>query len=83
MPRYNQFISYSPMHDCRVARISMVFPPSPPGAPPDRREGAEYFAFPAEPEGRVYRERWQKALEAIEDAIARGLDPGEVTLVKD
>jgi hypothetical protein len=70
MASYNEFISYSPLLDCRVARISMV----------DERN-QEYFAMiPAEPMGKAYRERRQRACEAIDAAIADGRDPGEVTM---
>jgi hypothetical protein len=79
MPRGHEFCFWSPILGCDAARISMVIPPSTPGRPRDPREGAEYFTIiAADVPGGVCRERRRKAREAIEDAIARGLDPGEV-----
>lgn len=41
--------------------------------------GAEFFAIvPRDVSARAWRERKQKALEAIEDAIALGAEPGEI-----
>ena len=84
MPRRHEFRFWSPILGCGAARISMVIPPSTPGRPRDPREGAEYFTIiAADVPGSVYRERRRKACEAIEDAIARGLDHGEVIVSDD
>ena len=82
MPRRHEFRFWSPILGCDTARILMVIPPSAPGRPRDPREGAEYFTIiAADVPGSVYRERRRKACEAIEDAIARGMDPGEASVM--
>jgi hypothetical protein len=65
---YSEHFSYSPVHDCRMARISMV-----------DKHNSEFFALVrAEPMGAAYRDARREALVAIDEAIERGCDPGEV-----
>jgi hypothetical protein len=70
MKSYHSFPFYSPLLDCMAARISMVGP-----------HNQEYFAIiRADEPGSRYRKRRQKACAAIDEAIASGAEPGEVTL---
>lgn len=64
---YHEFVSYSPVHDCEVCRLSVF----------DSRGGEFYVIIPRE-NGRRWRERRAKALDDIDYAIARGMEPGQV-----
>lgn len=62
---YHEYRSYSPLHDAEMVRLSVF----------DAR-GAEYFMMLAA--GRKYRDRRLQALDDIDYAIQRGMQPGEV-----
>ena len=67
MPHYSQFIAYSPLTDCDVARISMA-----------NEQGSEYFCLLPVTEGKAWRDAKQEALSALSEAITDGLRPGEI-----
>lgn len=67
MSGYHEFRAYSTLHDCDMVRLSMF----------DQR-GAEYFSMiPAVARVR-YRERRNRAIEAIDYAIEQKMEPGMV-----
>lgn len=66
MSGYREFRFYSPQLDTEAARLSMV-----------DAHGREYFTV-ISTESRGYRDRRERALIAIEDAIAAGEPPGEI-----
>jgi hypothetical protein len=68
MSGYREMLFWSPLLGSQAARLSMT----------DAR-GREFFAIVARESGKVWRERREDVLLAIEDAIARGDQPGEVT----
>jgi ArsR family metal-binding transcriptional regulator len=72
LPGYHEWISYSPEHDCEMARLWMY----------DAR-GSEFFrmipvVFPMAGKHAPYRERRAAAVETIYEAIIAGYEPGEV-----
>lgn len=64
---YHEFRSYSPLHDCEMVRISVF-----------NERGAEYWMGIPVTAPKKYRERRDKALEAIDYAIEHKLEPGQV-----
>lgn len=68
MAGYREFRFWSPLLGCDAARISMV----------DAQNQEHFAIIAADAPGSVYRERRQKACEAIDAAISAGRDPGEV-----
>lgn len=70
MSGYSAYRFWSPLLGADAVRFSMV-----------GERNAEYFAIVPGGEGRVYRENRDRALDAIEDAIARGDEPGEVRVM--
>lgn len=58
---------YDPMQDCLAVRVSMC----------DRR-GGEFWRIVAVEPTRDYRARRDAALDAIEEAVVGGAEPGEV-----
>lgn len=64
---YQQIRFYDPMLDCEAVRISGF-----------SGRGEYWMKLPLDPSGRRRREQKEKALEAIEEAIASGCEPGEV-----
>lgn len=84
MAIYTEYRFWSPLMGCEAVRISTV------GGTPAARfhgeaaRGQEYYAvFAADVSGRVYRERRSRALDMIEEAIARGFPPSEVEVWPD
>ncbi len=67
MSRASIFSFWSPTLGCDAVRLSMT----------DER-GSEYFAVIPAFEGSDGRRRKTEALEAIQEAISRGLEPGRV-----
>ncbi len=68
MNGYRQFRFYSPTLDAEAVRLSMA-----------NEAGQEYYMIVAASEaGRRWRERRDEALAAIDDAIGRQDEPGEV-----
>ncbi len=67
MAAWSEYRRYDVMRDCEVARLSMT----------DGR-GGEYWREIAVGRAAAYREAREQALDAIEDAMARGDGPGEV-----
>ncbi|TAL03713.1 MAG: hypothetical protein EPO08_03480 [Rhodospirillaceae bacterium] len=70
MSGYREFRHYSPLMGCEAARLSMV----------DERGGEFYCIVPVEYPARLYRERRDVALDALEAAIMARREPGEVTV---
>lgn len=68
---YYEFIQYSPIHDCEVARLTVF----------DAR-GAEYFVLLPITTSNRYRHAKIAALDAISETMERGDKPGEVKLPK-
>lgn len=64
---YRELRYYSMQHDAEVARLSLA----------DDR-GQEYYAVIEVANGQRWRERREAALCAVDDAIVRGDEPGEV-----
>jgi hypothetical protein len=69
MSTYQEFRHYSISRGGDAVRISV----------PDR-DGQEYFAIIDAGYGKDYRERRDRALDRIEDAMARRAEPGEVVI---
>lgn len=67
MTGYREYRFYSPMHDSIAARLSMV----------DERNGEFWRVVPIT-SPRTYRKERELALDAIEEAIDMGAEPGEV-----
>lgn len=67
MTGYHEFRQYSPLHDCEMIRLSVF----------DDR-GAEYWMLLPAGFPRKYRERREHALELIDYAIKKKLEPGQV-----
>lgn len=65
--RITEFTLWSPTLGCDATRISTA-----------DSQGQEYFALLPQGEGREWRETRQRALEALQEAVERGLKPGEV-----
>ena len=63
---FSEFVTYSPLYDAEVARISV----------PDAN-GCEYFAIVAI-DGKGYRQRRDEAIGKCVEAIKAGCPPGEV-----
>lgn len=59
---------YMALYDCAVRRVMV-----------GDAHGREYYCFIED--GRGYRDRRDSVLEAIEEAIARGDEPGEVSVM--
>ena len=73
MTIYHEYRHYSPLTDSEMVRVSMV-----------GRQNQEYFSIiAAEPSGKAYRERRDKALDALEEAIDRGDPPGHYEVQSD
>lgn len=71
---YQQLRSYSPLHDCDVVRVSMT----------DERNQELFMLVPDRGERRrPWRVLRAAALDAIGEALAEGLDPGEVRVQPD
>ena len=68
MIRYHEYHYWCVYRDAYVARVSVV-----------DKNGREFFQIVTR-DGRGYRERREKAVEACCDAIDQGCDPGEVRL---
>ena len=66
---FREFRSYSIRYGGEVARLSLAKPGG----------GPEYFLLLPSPGGRGWRDRRAKALVQLDDAMARGEPPGEVT----
>jgi len=66
---FYEFRFWSPVSGCEMARISMC----------DAR-AQEFFMHIEAGEGKAWRERRTKAVEAILEAMRQGLNPGEVRL---
>jgi hypothetical protein len=64
---YSEFRFWSPMMNCEAARLSMW-----------DKNGGEFFVHVPTDEGRRWRERRNRALDVIQQAITDGLQPGEV-----
>lgn len=62
-----EFAYWSPTHGAEVTRFSLA-----------DDLGQEYFAFVPSTEGSTARRLRDKAADALEQAIERGLEPGEV-----
>lgn len=62
---FSEFRFWSVLHDKDMVRISMA-------------HNGEYFVMIPATDGRRYRERRDRALEMIQQAIDAGLEPGEV-----
>ncbi len=67
MSGYQCLTSWSIVQNCRIARVSMV-----------DANGDEFFCIIRNEGGKAYREVRERALDAIEDAIAENLPAGEV-----
>lgn len=67
MTYYSEFVRYSPIFDTVTARISMV-----------DSHNQEFFVLVPGYGEKGYSERRDEALEVISEAIARGLQPGQV-----
>ena len=67
MSVYREMRFWSPVLGCDAARLSMV----------DER-GGEFWRVVPVSGGKAWREARDRALDAIEDAVARGDEPGEV-----
>lgn len=67
MSAYTEFRHYSPLHDAVLVRVSMA-----------DEAGAEFFALIEDGAGKSYRQRRERALEAIGAAMSQGLAPGQV-----
>lgn len=65
--RVAEFTTWSPTLGCEATRISTA-----------DSLGQEYFAILPRTEGRAWREARQQAVEALAEAMERGLTPGEV-----
>jgi hypothetical protein len=65
---YQELRSYSPIQDCTVARISMT----------DDRHQEFFMLVPDRGTRRDYRAARSAALEALQEAIDAGCEPGEV-----
>ena len=70
MSGYSEFRHWSPLLGSEAARLSMV----------DARGGEFYCIVPVEYPARLYRERRDLALDAIEAAMAARREPGEVVV---
>lgn len=64
---FHEHRCYSPIHDAEMVRLSLF----------DKR-GFEFFALIPSENGRKWRERRDKALDAIADAMQAGDVPGEI-----
>ena len=64
---YQQLISWSPMFGGECARVSIV-----------DEHGGEYYALLPFTEGRAFNTLRARALEALSEAVASGLEPGEI-----
>ena len=67
MARWHEFSFYSPLLDADACRLSMF-----------DQHGGEFFMIVPLEDGRPWRSKRDKALDAIEWAISHGLQPGEV-----
>ena len=67
MIAFTEYRHYSALHDAEMSRVSMT----------DGR-GAEYFMLIPAGDGKESREARTAAVEALEQAIAMKLEPGEV-----
>ena len=72
MNGYREFRFFSAELDSQAARLSMT----------DGR-GREYFAIVPAARGKAWRLRKEAALDALDEAIARGGEPGEVRVNAD
>ena len=66
---YHEFRSYSPIHDCEVGRISVF-----------NERGSEFYMLVPVESPRKYRHARQAALDAIQEAMDRHLEPGQVKI---
>lgn len=69
MSAYREIRYWCINRDCGVSRVSMA-----------DLHGREYFTIVSREIPRAYREAKERALDAIETAIGRGDQPGEVTV---
>jgi hypothetical protein len=78
---YQEYRHWSPLMGCEAARLSIVGGDKAVEIHGEGARTAEWYAIiSADVAGRKYREARTAALDAIEEAIAEGEPPGEVTL---
>jgi len=68
--RFSEFSFYSPIKDCECVRLSVF-----------DSHGQEFFMILERPEGKLWREERNRALDDIALAIKSGCRPGEVRVI--